>query len=367
MKTWLIRIAVAAAGAALLAAFGLRLKAERDADLAAMEALTQVIGKGERFTFRPLVPAWAPEAVVPRKGVVAADRAGYAAARKGDCFAALDRLEGVEYAHVPLTGRTLDSLANCPRLKWIKARSCAFHGDAAQALAACRQLELLDFECNDLREVDFRPLAALARLKEIRLGWTKTPDAQLAAFAGSTTLAAIDLQLNPTVTGEFLNAAAVWPALEELDFHCTAVDDGLPATIAARCPNLRRLDLSYAPRLDAGAAALGGMAKLETLSLRLPVRAMEEVDPAERFRGVGDDAVRGIAQSTSLVEIDLDGTQVTGAGLLAMAAIPTLRRVSFQSTSVAPADVAEFRRLRPDVSLKGPEPAPRRVLKPNVL
>lgn len=307
----------------------------RDADLDLMEALV-ASGGAPKFTFRRTIADWLPPDVMPHPYCYHGDRAEYEESRRSEWLAVWDRIDQVDLADVDLQQPAMARLIGCPTLRRL-TRGRLDAGDV-ETLARFRQVRELDLRRSKTDGMDLRPLARMP-LREFNLVDTDVDDARLAFLGEIETLETLQLAYNPRIDGRFLESRARWESLETLELVETRLDDEAVVRIAARCPNLRTLEVSGF-RLDGGAEALAAMPRLESLLL-------QEV----QCRG---DALRRLAGSKSLRDLNLIGSTIEGDGWLSLAAIPTLERLSVRATSTSYEEVDAFRKLRPDVAVTGP-------------
>ena len=68
---------------------------------------------------------------------------------------------------------------------------------------------------------------------------------------------------------------------------------------------------------------------------------------------ITDQACIALSESKSLIVFGAHETAITDEGLRALARIQSLRRLELQSTKITPAEIAEFKRSRPDIAING--------------
>ena len=222
------------------------------------------------------------ELAITHCSVGAVDAAGLAASRWP--------LQTLRLEHVNLSVGGLAALAsaNWAALEELTLTECRWGDEGAAALAAAAwpKLVKLDLSKNERWGIGDIPLAAVLarspRLQSLRLGRNRLSGGHVVALAAASLPELRELGLcTNRLTAEDVAAlaAASWPRLESLDLSQQGYgaweeeDDNaalFKALVAARIPELRRLDLSSNVGLgDAGAAvlALGRWPRLQELRL----------------------------------------------------------------------------------------------------
>jgi uncharacterized protein (TIGR02996 family) len=174
-------------------------------------------------------------------------------------------------------------------------------------LAGLKHIRALGLMDGTMTDAGLAPLAELAGLEDLQLGWTRVGDAGLAHLAGLTRLR--DLRLSDT----------------------RITDAGL--AYLARLRGLKWLDLSVNRVTDAGLAHLVGMTGLKGLYL-----------DGTRITDVGLSQLAGFH---NLRVLTLDDTAVTDAGLAHLSGLTRLQNLLVRQTQVTRKGVTRLRKARP--------------------
>jgi hypothetical protein len=207
----------------------------------------------------------------------------------------------------------LSALCNLPDLKRAGVGDSIDPAKTLSILGRCKSLREIRLFFRELRDDDLQYLTALPQLSHLKIQYGEYSDKGLEYIGQIENLVSLDLEVLPT--------AVVGPGLGYL----------------SRLGKLERLIVGESRITDAGVAHL------------LPVQQLRFLSLCET--GVTDAGVATLAKLRNLRELDLRGTKITPKCLASLAEMKELRMVDLDYTSVRKADVAELRRVKPDLDI----------------
>ena len=255
-------------------------------------------------------------------------------------------------------------------------------------LATVKSLKKLDLANCAITSAGLAHLSGLTELEDLNLTLTAVSDAGLAHLGGLTKLRSIGLASTQCTGSGFTHLKAL-RNLESVNFHFTPLnDEGLRAISQVGVSG--RLWFAHTHFTDAGAAnlaalkqlktcgigskesaatgeavaALVGLPQLEDLSLLDNQASPEGIAHAAKISTLkrldvsyapkADDAsLKKISALPKLAELSIGGSAlVTGDGLLALAAAPSLKKVTLnRMKNVTPESIEALRKKRPDIEV----------------
>jgi Leucine-rich repeat (LRR) protein len=148
----------------------------------------------------------------------------------------------------------------------------------------------------------------------------------------------VKLAIGKAASTDLSSLAALGPdTIQVLSLRGTGVNDGALRHVG-QLSGLRVLDLSETKVTDAGISHLAGLRNLESLNLS-PGELVEE------GAGVGDAALKVIADLPNLRRLELRFTKATDQGVAELARIKSLKRLGLEGTAVTDAGVAHLQGL----------------------
>ncbi len=186
----------------------------------------------------------------------------------------------------------------------------------------------------------------LEEITDIKAGGSSVTDGGLAHLPKLPFLKSLDLATTK-VTNQGMQHLARMPSLESLSLQGTTItDEGVAFLNAA--PNLKRLDLRNCSLTPAGFAAIGKMPALEEINLDLTpglndqtLDLMCEARTLKRLHlrdcgGISDNGLKALRKLEVLEEINVNRSQLTGEGFLAVSKEGGLKTLKLLGISVAP-------------------------------
>lgn len=216
---------------------------------------------------------------------------------------------------------------------WLGSSGKKITDVAGLKMAALTSVTSLDLSsCSLLSDATFSALGVLGKtLTELYLGDTRVSDAGLLCVASMRQLRVLDLGGCNRVTSGVL--ALLPPSIVTLNVQVTSVvHDGVDGGVFAALPLLTDLDASYAEDLTLWAPLDGIAAQLRCLDVSLSALGDAENAEAALARmgmmrdlnlsyctGIGDEAVRGVAQICGLESLRMMGCAVSDEGVAVLA------------------------------------------------
>jgi hypothetical protein len=251
----------------------------------------------------------------------------------------------------PVSDENLRHLAGLRNLLSLKLNRSPVTDAGLRHLAGLTSLRILELSGLPVTAAGVRHLAGLAGLCELHLGWTQADDERVEALSGLPRLARLDLSGCP-VTDRCLEHLTRLATLRTLSLSGTKIQ-GAGLALLERLGDLESLALDQLPVTDREASCLARLGKLQSLSLhgtRVGDRGAGWLAGLPNLEWltlsdtrVGDDALRHLRACEELINVRLDGTRVTGAGL---ARLPKgLRVLSLTGVEFGEADLPGLRHL----------------------
>jgi Leucine-rich repeat (LRR) protein len=216
---------------------------------------------------------------------------------------------------------TLVILKGWKKLKHLNLRGTKVTDLGVAQLAGHPSLESLDVGYSLFTDNGFDPMTQIPNLKRIAAGGNKLTDVGLNLLRLLPALEALDL------AGAQRTDSGLWAAI--------ITDKGLETI--GQLKNLRELNLRAAKISDAGMGRMSSLAQLEDLNLAQtnlsaaglqPLAGLPKIAKLTLYKcqRINDDAVDVLARMKSLRWLDVEGTQLTPAGLEKLqAALPGCR------------------------------------------
>ncbi|MFO0957985.1 MAG: hypothetical protein U0800_11245 [Isosphaeraceae bacterium] len=256
---------------------------------------------------------------------------------------------------IGFNGNALVSFGNLKKLRVLSLRTQEITDDLLKSIASLRALEELTLTKSlaSLREdvlegvtnVDFTltdgsglgPLSKLPRFRKLLLSSPNLGDSGMEEIGRFQHLQELIIGESPFVTDDGLRAIANLRDLERLClFDLATVTDGGISHLG-RMNALRDLTLDNLPGItDTGISHLGGLKKLQSLSLR-------------QLR-IDGSTLAELAELEHLAHLSLGDTPISDNGLLAAAAIRSVKGLGVFRVATTDGGVSAFKALRPDLA-----------------
>ncbi|MFN7647804.1 MAG: hypothetical protein ACK5UT_09830 [Acidobacteriota bacterium] len=281
-------------------------------------------------------------------------------------LAAMKQLRRLRAGNTLISSNALASLAPLSLLEELDLSGTVIDDAAIPHLAPLTRLRRLDLAGANITDAALETIARLPALEELNLYRTKVTNTGLARLRSLATLRDLDVRYSRATAAGVAALARPGDALPawirslggelsadqtRLSLHGTPINDATAAALAPLGPTLRHLDLSATEIGDAGLAVLARFPHLESLHLAstavssaglagLPRALKKLVLDNTYFEGTG------LPPLPALVDLDLLGAPVSDPGLAALAeAAPNLRRLHLAETDVSSAGLAALARL----------------------
>lgn len=169
-------------------------------------------------------------------------------------FRGLADVRGVELLNSPLTDRSLATLVELPKLRWLYLGRSQISNAGLAMLCRLTQLETLGLEGTPITGAGLRQITGLAELRELRLGRTAIGDEALAQLVEFPSLVRLDLY-GAGITNAGLKHLAALPKLTYLSLQDNRIDDNGVAGLT-RLVHLKELNIKQTDITAAGVAKL---------------------------------------------------------------------------------------------------------------
>ena len=282
-------------------------------------------------------------------------------------LAPLSLLEELDLSGTAIDDAAIPHLAPLTRLRRLDLAGANITDAAVETIARLPALEELNLYRTKVTNTGLARLRSLATLRDLDVRYSRATAAGVAAlarpglaiaFSAAPSLRAPAPPPRPDARpGDALPAwirslgGELSADQTRLSLRGTPINDATAAALAPLGPTLRHLDLSATEIGDAGLAVLARFPHLESLHLAstavssaglagLPRALKKLVLDNTYFEGTG------LPPLPALVELDLLGAPVSDPGLAALAAAaPHLRRLHLAETDVSSAGLAALARL----------------------
>lgn len=234
----------------------------------------------------------------------------------------------------------------CKNLETLDLEECReIVGRTLQSLAGCPKLRSLDLGWTSVGNIDVQNLRTFTRgctnLSRIILsGCEGITNADVAGIAACDKLVHVVLTGCSEITDRGVSALAGCPLLEILQLgSCEYVDGSSIISIADRCPNLKKLDLTRCRSLESGVLKkLAQCQRLESLDIQECVTLEDD----ECYTDIDDSGVIALAGCGSLRYLNIsDNCKLTDACIIALA---RTSNVTVLDTRIWEVEYSEIRR-----------------------
>jgi Leucine-rich repeat (LRR) protein len=262
------------------------------------------------------------------------------------------------------------------RLKHLDLSHSKVTDEDLSAVAGLPDLESLDLSGLKITAAGFEHLASCPKLRNLTLEGLELSDSEVNALGRMPALENLTIRLSPSqrlhLQGlERLKQLSILSRTEQLVLKLEALPLLLELDLVVPAPgNLKSLEIDSAElrKLKMFVASPKGIARQSGVPLNLSAaRGLQDVEIhgwddawAESLAAcpsiarlkvystspaVGDDALRGLARSPQLVELELGPCDVSDAGLAALATCPSLESLMIESRGVTEAGIAHLGEL----------------------
>jgi hypothetical protein len=228
-------------------------------------------------------------------------------------------------------------LSRIPKLKALELSEAHITNAGLAHLRLLNDLQRLDLTAPQVNDEGLIHLRRLTNLTSLSLHQTQITGPGLRHLRSLTNLRLLDLHDSP-VTDEGIAHLACLTNLRILSLWGTKATDEALKTLK-NLPHLEQLNLWGTNVTDAGLAHLVGM-KLQSLSLS--------------GKTITNAGLLHIEQLDQLEVLDLAVAQVTDEGIPHLQAMKTLRRLTFEGSSLTEAGIAKLRQSLPHTKITGP-------------
>lgn len=280
-----------------------------------------------------------------------------------DLYNGNNPLKGKGGKNERVTDDWLKRLSNISTLRKLDLANCAIQGDGLQHISTLKGLRELNLTLTPVNDDALKHLAGLTELRNLGLASTQCTGTGFTHLKSLTKLENVNFHFTP-LNDAGLQAISQLPLSGRLWFaHTKFTDQG--ATHLKNLTQLKRCGIGSADKASSGeaVAALSNL-QLEDLTLldnqanALGIAHATKIATLIRFDvshapTVKDDSLLLVAQMPKLEEFKLGSAQVTDAGLQALAASKSLKKISLSGCkSITPAGVEQLRKARPKLEVE---------------
>lgn len=249
--------------------------------------------------------------------------------------------------HWELTPSHLACLRDVGRLRMLILTRTPVNDRGLAAVAHMQGLTLLAVG-ERTTDAGAKPIAKLARLRDLNLDRTAITDAGLRHLTALHALERLDLS-GTAVSDEGLALLAKFPHLRVLVLGGRATDRAGEAL--AQLKSLEELDFSQTTLTEKGLAALSKLGRLRAVTANrsstdrslAPLAAIRSLRSLDLSRTqVTDAGLRALSSHPALEELALTESAITDAAMPALAAIPHLRLLEVSDSRVTSAGLLAF-------------------------
>jgi len=261
-----------------------------------------------------------------------------------DVFASLPKLYEIilQQNKVKFTGSRLGLLASLPDFQRLCMNNCNINSKGVAAISTLPHLTHLVADGSEITDKDLPMLAKLIGLKKLIIGHTKTTADGLAQLRPLTQLVTLGWTLTPKkAKAEFQKIAAVFPGITTFE----------PAS-KVRCSEEDVWGLAAFPAL-ATVDIKSAMINKDTFAALARIPTLRQIN-CHYTDFIDEKSFIALKASPSLETFSVDsGPHITGACILHLTQIPTLKKVVFsRCPDLKPEDIAAFQKARPDVTVE---------------
>jgi len=247
-------------------------------------------------------------------------------------------------------------LASAPNLVEVALTGAQVHDKLALQLAALPKLRELRLAQTAITRVAIAAIAKRMELEEVDLAETPVDDASAAALLALPKLRM--LRLDRTPIGDAALAATPGPALVELYLSRTKVGDTAVTQLLAQLPRLVALGLGETQVADATVARVAQLRELHTLVLSATRASRETLDALGGLRQLerlyleqtrtGDSTLAALAAARELRVLHVEGTDISEEALPVLHGFARLEELTIGDTRMRDAivELAAWPRLR---------------------
>jgi hypothetical protein len=280
-----------------------------------------------------------------------------------DLYNGNNPLKGKGGRNEQVTDDWLRRLAGVSTLRRINLANCAIQGPGLQHIAALPGLREVNLTLTPVSDDALRHLAGLSELRTLGLASTQVTGTGFAHLTGLRHLENVNLHFTP-VNDAGLQAISRVSISDRLWFAHTRFTD-VGAVHLNNLTRLKRCGIGSADKASSG-EAVAALTKLPLEDLALldnqatpvglahaaKIATLRRLD-ASHAPTVTDESMSLVAQMPNLEEFKLGNAQVTDAGLQALAAAKSLKKLTLSGLKkVTSAGIEQLRKARPELVIQ---------------
>ncbi|HUQ90614.1 MAG TPA: hypothetical protein VM120_02960 [Bryobacteraceae bacterium] len=239
---------------------------------------------------------------------------------RGHTLQPFHKLQALDCTLCPLDNEGLGNVAAMSGMQRLRIGDTQITDAGMPVLKGLTQLEELDLHGTAITDVGLSHIAGLRRLKKLNLAGTGISDAGIEVLRGLTELEELNLY-RTKVSNAGLDGLRGLKKLLEADVRYSRVTPAGVESLRAGLPSVRVL---YTEQAASSAMTDAQLAKLPRDSRTLNLEGAQ----------ISDAGLRHVARLTNLEELNLSNTSVSDAGLAHLAGLQKLRKVVLANTYV---------------------------------
>lgn len=258
---------------------------------------------------------------------------------------------------VNLTGASLSAISSLPSLQHLNLSGTSFNEGDLFGLARARMLRTLVLNHTAVTDAVLSAILPGMELTELSINNTRVTSAALTVIAGNGR-AIRELGLNSTKVAGALRSLDKLTHLEVLGLAELDISDEAPLGLLS-LRALWNVNVNHSTLSQLALNRICSIRSLRCLSARsvnLDVTAVRKLPMSLQILDAansvfGDDAAFELSLRTELELLDVTATQITDAGLRALARLPRLRAIAVAGTSATEMTIAELREECPSLMI----------------
>lgn len=280
-----------------------------------------------------------------------------------DLFNGNNPLKGQGGPNEAVTDEWLACLEGCSSLRTLSLQNCAITNAGLVHLRGLTGLEDLSLAYTPVSDEGLAHLAELTSLRRLSLAATQCTGSGFEHLRSLRHLNNVNFHYTPLDDAGLKEVAATGVSGRLWFAHTRFTDEGAACVTALKELRICGIGSNAAGSSGAAVAFLKELPLLEDLALMdnqadltgvlhaTAIRTLRRLDLTHAAK-TNDECLRQAAALPVLEEILIGGPEITGEGLLALAACPSLKKITLgRMKQVAAGDIEALRRQRPDIEV----------------
>lgn len=280
-----------------------------------------------------------------------------------DLYNGNNPLKGKGGKNERVTDEWLKRLSNIHTLRKLDLANCAINGAGLQHISALKGLRELNLTLTPVNDDALKHLSGLTELRSLGLASTQCTGTGFTHLKSLVKLENVNFHFTP-LNNAGLQAISQLPLSGRLWFaHTKFTDEG--AIHLKNLTQLKRCGMGSADKSSSG-EAVASLTKLPLEDLSLLDNQANAIGIAHASKiatlvrldvshapSVKDDSLLLVAQMPKLEEFKLGSAQITDAGLQALAASKSLKKLSLSGVkNITPAGIEQLRKTKPQLMIQ---------------